>query len=75
MDCLNRVGSWELIYLRRTSKEKAMEQEMTMRTLTEEETLLLVSGGCKACGSNNGGGFGAMASSKDFEKYLETHQE
>ncbi|WP_282677364.1 hypothetical protein [Serratia marcescens] len=54
-----------------------MEQEMTMRTLTEEETLLLVSGGCKVCSGNNGGGggLGAMASAKDFEKYVETHQE
>lgn len=54
-----------------------MEQDMTLRTLTEEETMLLVSGGCKACSNNGGGGggLGAMASAKEFEKYLATHQE
>ncbi|EMH0684607.1 hypothetical protein L9F34_004313 [Klebsiella aerogenes] len=53
-----------------------MEQDMTLRTLTEEEIMLLVSGGCKACSNNGGGGgLGAMASAKEFEKYLATHQE
>lgn len=50
-----------------------MEQDMTLKTLTEEETMLLVSGGCKSCSSN--GGLGAMESAKDFEKFLDSHAE
>ncbi|CAI0943646.1 hypothetical protein [Serratia quinivorans] len=53
-----------------------MEQDLTLRTLTEEETMLLVSGGCKSCTNNGGtGGFGAIASESDFEKFMAAHHE
>jgi len=52
-----------------------MERDMTLKALTEEETMLLVSGGCKACTGNGGGGFGAVASVEDFEKFLASGHE